>query len=69
MRIIINVKTRNGKVEIVSKLDEGNKDTPNETKAGTWLFQYIDMVLAKIQKGGEINEKDICDIQDVEKTY
>ena len=50
MRIIIKVQTRNGKVEIVCKLDEGNKDTPNETKAGTWLFDYIDMVLGKLQK-------------------
>ena len=56
MRIIINVKTRNGKVEIVSKLDEGNKDTPNEPKAGTWLFNYIDMALANLQTGGKTDE-------------
>ena len=54
MRIIIKVQTRNGKVEIVCKLDEGNKDTPNETKAGIWLFDYIDMALANLQKGGEL---------------
>ena len=57
MRIIITVKAREEKVEIVSKLDEGNKDTPNETKAGTWLFEYLNMVLSKVQNGDKADEK------------
>ena len=57
MRIIITVKAREEKVEIVSKLDEGNKDTPNETKAGVWLHDYIDMTLANLQNGDKADEK------------
>lgn len=59
MRIIITVKTREGKVELLSKMDESNKDTPNETKAGTWLYDYLNMVLSKVQNGGETDEKQL----------
>lgn len=52
MRIIINVKCKDGGVALESKLDHGNKYTPDETRAGEWLYGYIDMLLKKMQESG-----------------
>lgn len=53
MRILINVKEIDGKIDIETKLDTGRRDTARERAAGEALFDFIGGQLSSLKQTAE----------------